>query len=540
MNQRRKNKNRWMNGGSVCFALILALVFACEKIEPERIVKISTEGISGIQYSSAVVQGSFIDMSEKGVTEHGHCWSIHENPTISDPHKMLGSRKDKGSFQSQLDELTPGTLYYVRAYAQTGDAVIYGENKSFSTLAAELPTVNTTEPHDILMNYGKCGGDVTADGGFPVTARGICWNTTGDPSLEDDHVEKGSGLGTYEVELTGLASRTKYYVKAWATNQVGTNLGNQVIFTTSDLPQVGITDIGTVKPNSIECFSNVTDNGGAEILSRGFCWDRDPDPGLSEANIEAGNGPGDFSKTIPELSAATQFFIRAYATNINGTTYGQEIVVTTPFTDSRNFKTYPVVKIGEQYWMAENLDYGTFINSSEDQTDNSVIEKYCYNNNEDNCALYGGYYTWSEMMQYVNTESAQGVCPSGWHVPSDVEWKMLEMNIGMSLESADSVGWRGTNEGGKLKAIGTELWESPNEGATNESGFNALPNGYFDVTEVVPNDKFKGVGSTATFWTTTSDEEFTRYYHHLDYSTAKIFRTTGYSGNGTPVRCVKD
>jgi uncharacterized protein (TIGR02145 family) len=144
------------------------------------------------------------------------------------------------------------------------------------------------------------------------------------------------------------------------------------------------------------------------------------------------------------------------------------------------------------------------------------------------------------MMGYTLDESTRGVCPSGWHLPSDEEWKILEMAIGMSRESADSIGWRGDDEGGKLKQAGTEFWEYPNEGATNETGFTALPGGFLDVTEVVEQDKFKGIGTTATFWTTTTSGEFSAYYHHLDYSTAKIFHTTGYMGNATPVRCVKD
>jgi uncharacterized protein (TIGR02145 family) len=632
--------NYFVTGILSCITLILTLILSCEKIEPERIIKVKTESISNIQYSSSIAEGILIDFSDGGISEHGHCWGTTENPTIGNPTKtMFGSRTTKGSFQSHLEELTPGTNYYIRAYGQKGDLVSYGESKSFTTLAASLPTVTTYEASEISMKSAKCGGEITADGGhpvtargicwnttgnpsindnpteigsglggftseltelsvntkyyvkayatnnigtnlgnqivfttlpgnlptvitndpaevtmssarcsgkitddggYPVTARGLCWNTTGNPSISDNPTEIGSGLGDFESELTGLIKRTKYYVKAYATNQEGTNMGNEVTFTTSDLPAVSTVEIGTVKPNSINVVGNVTDDGDTEVTSRGFCWDVNPVPTISGASIEAENGKGEFNETITDLEPAQEYFIRAYATNINGTEYGQEWAVTTPYTDARDFKTYPVIHIGEQYWMAENLNYGDFIPSTANQLENEVVEKYCYDNNEDNCGLYGGYYTWLEMMQYTNTEAVRGVCPSGWHIPSDEEWKTLEMAIGMSRVSADSVGWRGFDEGGKLKLEGTEFWEYPNEGATNEIGFSALPGGFFDITEVVEQDKFKGAGTTATFWTSTSEGEFARYYHHLDYSTAKTYRTTGYIGNGTPVRCVKD
>ena len=165
---------------------------------------------------------------------------------------------------------------------------------------------------------------------------------------------------------------------------------------------------------------------------------------------------------------------------------GQE---TGTITDSRDGQTYNIVKIGNQWWMAENLNVGTYVvsiytgSSHSDVSDNGTIEKYCPDNDESYCNTYGGHYDWNEMMQYYPSDSGyigtiQGICPDDWHIPTDAELKTLEMHLGMSQADADNTFWRGTDEGGKMKETGTTYWNSPNTGATHSSGFTALPGGY--------------------------------------------------------------
>jgi uncharacterized protein (TIGR02145 family) len=527
-----------ITGSFVYITMILILFYACEKIEPERVIKVRTESVTDIQYTSSIAQGTLVDIGEEGIDQYGHCWSVTEDPENTGEYTTLGSRQSTGNFISHLENLTPGTQYYVKAYAHKRLTIEYGELVSFTTPAGSLPTINTNVVTSVTMNSAICGGEVSSEGGYAVIARGICWNTTGNPTLENNSKGIGSGPGSFDTQLTGLTKRTTYYVKAYATNQQGTNFGSEAVFTTSDLPFVSTSEIGNVKPNSVTCTGVVNDAGLAEVTVRGFCWDFNPGPTINDAHSENGGGTGEFEETISELASATRFFIRAYATNINGTVYGEQLEVITSFVDTRDFKTYPVTLIGEQYWMAENLNYGNYIHSSESQTDNEIVEKFCFDDVEDNCGLYGGYYTWPEMMQYDSVQSVQGVCPSGWHLPSDEEWKTLEMTLGMSQESADEENWRGTSEGGKLKLQGTDIWQSPNEGATNESGFSALPGGYYDI---ITNNDFIESTISATFWTSTKvPETFNAYYRFLDYTHAQIFRSPGYQGNSAPVRCIKD
>jgi len=133
--------------------------------------------------------------------------------------------------------------------------------------------------------------------------------------------------------------------------------------------------------------------------------------------------------------------------------------------DNRDGQSYPTVQIGTQCWMAKNMNIGTMVNATTGQTDNFQIEKYCYNGLAENCEQYGGLYKWDEAMQYITAESSRGICPEGWHIPSDLEWITLEEALGMTHATASLVNqWRGTGMGTKLLAGGS-------------SGYNALLSG---------------------------------------------------------------
>ncbi len=144
------------------------------------------------------------------------------------------------------------------------------------------------------------------------------------------------------------------------------------------------------------------------------------------------------------------------------------------FADQRDGEIYNTVLIGEQCWMAECLNVGTMIDGSMDQTDNAIFEKYCYNNIEDSCSNYGGLYQWNEVMQYDITEGIQGICPSGWHIPTDEEWKILEGTVDSYFGYPDDIrnnsGWRGLDAGYHLKSMSG--WDSNGNG-DDLYGFNA-------------------------------------------------------------------
>ena len=221
---------------------------------------------------------------------------------------------------------------------------------------------------------------------------------------------------------------------------------------------------------------------------------------------------------------------------------------TTTVTDYEG-NVYQTVQIGNQRWMAENLKStkyadGTAIPIVTDNTawgnldDNDEDKAYCfYNNNINNS--YGALYTFAAAVNgtpHDGSNHVQGVCPNGWHVPSDEEWKTLETYLGMSQTEADDDGWRGTNEGGKLKETGTNNWVSPNTGATDEVGFTALPGGHrrFDSGE------FGNIGIYGNWWSSSESNNSNAWYRVLYSENANIYRTNYNKSYGFCVRCIKD
>jgi uncharacterized protein (TIGR02145 family) len=209
-------------------------------------------------------------------------------------------------------------------------------------------------------------------------------------------------------------------------------------------------------------------------------------------------------------------------------------------TDSRDSKTYPTVLIGTQCWLAKNLNVGTRVNGSGNQSNNSTIEKYCYNDLESNCDVYGGLYQWDEYMNYTSSSNSNpsgrtGICPVGWHVPSDAEWCQMSNYLDGTVNCSAS-GFSGTNAGGKMKETGTSHWLSPNQGATNSSGFNGLPAG----NRINSGSYFQALYNFSDFYTST-ENSVNAWRRGLNYNYAQIFRggdlpkAFGFSG-----RCVKD
>jgi uncharacterized protein (TIGR02145 family) len=196
---------------------------------------------------------------------------------------------------------------------------------------------------------------------------------------------------------------------------------------------------------------------------------------------------------------------------------------------------YETVLIGDQCWMMEHLKVTHYRNGDAipHVTDGSIWSglstgAYCeYDNNPGHVATYGRLYNWYAVADPRN------IAPEGWHVPTDDEWKQLEMHLGMSQAEADGGGLRGTDEGGKLKDT-TVHWASPNTGATNESGFSGLPGG-----SRIDNGNFSNMGNVGFFWTATESSSYA-WYRTLHYLYSQVPRGATYKHRGFSVRCVRD
>jgi uncharacterized protein (TIGR02145 family) len=246
------------------------------------------------------------------------------------------------------------------------------------------------------------------------------------------------------------------------------------------------------------------------------------------------------------------YYARAYATNRKGTSYGEELRFTTHqnkcgvFTDERDGQQYRTVKIGKQEWMADNLNVGVFTTSNgtetfhSDVSDNGIIQKYCYENDPGFCELYGGLYDWKEMMHYSRSDTGligttQGICPTGWHIPTEKEWQTLELNLGMSPEEVSDLEIRGAEQGIMLKDDSSIYWTFKVKEPANEVDFNALPagirllDGYFDAQ-----------GAVTSFWSASLKDGNSAWNRHLTDEEHGIQRGVASLQEGFSVRCIKD
>lgn len=287
--------------------------------------------ISNLTSTTADISGNITNLGSSAVTQHGHCWSTATNPTIDNNKTNLGGATTTGGFTSNITELSPGTNYYVRAYAINSVGISYSTQIVFTTDAGQQPGVSTTAVNSITSNSASSGGNVTFQGGTPVSARGVCWSTTQNPTILNNHTSDGSGMGSFTSDLTGLTAATTYYVRAYATNNAGTAYGNQVQFTTTAglPPTVNTSSITEISAISASGGGNVSSEGGTTVSSRGVCWSTSPNPSISNSHTNDGTGTGVFNSSLTNLSPLTSYYVRAYATNLAGTSYGNQVQFTT-------------------------------------------------------------------------------------------------------------------------------------------------------------------------------------------------------------------
>ena len=289
---------------------------------------VKTKELENIGTTTATCGGNVITDGGTIVTERGVCWGTNHNPESTGDHATSGT--GLGEYSCNLNDLTANTVYYARAYAKNSKGVAYGEEKSFTTLDYELPEVTTTNVTDITSTSAKGGGEVTNDGGTIITERGICWSTSHDPTISDAHVVGGEGLGSFTCDMTNLNASTKYYVRTYAINSKGTNYGNEMSFTTGAIPPTvstgSVTDILTTSATG---SGRVISDGGSDVTERGLCWSTHHEPTINGTHVEAGDGTGEFTAPMTNLTANTTYYVRAYATNGAGTNYGDEVEFST-------------------------------------------------------------------------------------------------------------------------------------------------------------------------------------------------------------------
>jgi uncharacterized protein (TIGR02145 family) len=370
---------------------------------------------------------------------------VYNTAAVSDvtPGYYYNSRTSGSPFWTKLStngtnpgdmQYWNGTAWIMVAVGLPGQFLQLTASSIPSWSGATFPTLTTNAATAITEKTATSGGNITNDGGGSVTARGVCWATTTNPTISNSKTTNGTGLGAFTSNLTGLTGSTTYYVRAYATNGAGTAYGSEISFTTS-LPTVG----------------TVNDNDG---------------------------------------------------------------------------NTYNYVTIGTQTWKVENLRTTKYRNGDAipnvtgDGWQSLVAGAYCwyFNNALTYKATYGALYNW-----YAVADS-RNIAPVGWHVATDAEWNTLTTYLGGL-----------TVAGGNLKETGTSHWKPTNDGATNSSGFTALPGGY-----CMDYGGFDSIGGYGMYWSSTEDPVSKAWCWYTVYFGSNIIRSSFNKYSGFSVRCVRD
>ena len=511
--------------------------------------------------------GTVISDGGSEITESGICWSTHPLPTILDYKATCSSpfydsvtlRPSPNScdndFLCNLSTWKFRNKYYVRAYAINSSGIAYGNEVSFTTWCTPInwspvpKLLALTSPNNEATGQST---NLTLKWSSISLTYDIYFGTSPDPKTKI-----ATNISSDTLRLTDLDVATTYYwkVKVWDT------LGLCPVDSTAiwHFTTVGSINSPAVTTSYDSIFTStgaivggkVNSDGGALVTERGVYWGSTPNPEITGTKIQLGSGVGEFSTTLTGLSPNTKYYQKAYAVNKSGTGYGpQKSFYTGSALENSTISDiegniYNVKLIGSQVWMTENLETTKYADGSSiplvaSQTDWGLLNPnsiaYCwYNNDNANKDIYGPLYTWTAATKGVASNTVpskvQGVCPTGWHLPSKPEWELLVNYLGGAAVAVN-----------KMKESGDLHWKIPPNSSgflpnvsTNESGFTALPGSYRDGRGEFSTSGIEG------YWWSSSHES----YRQVNASIFTIgnwgigFKSEG-KIFGCSVRCLRD
>ena len=297
-----------------------------------------------------------------------------------------------------------------------------------------------------------------------------------------------------------------------------------------EIPVLTTTELSSITTISVMSGGNIISDGGAKVIYKGVCWNSTGNPTIANGRTSDGAGVESFKSSITQLLPNTYYYLRAYATNGAGTGYGNELSfatldITVGSVKDIDGNIYKTVSIGNQIWMADNLKTTRYndntsipLVSDNNEWRSLTSPCYCWYNNDASTYryTYGALYNWY-------TVATIKLCPTGWHVPTHGQWSALATYLGGESIAGD-----------KLKEAGESHWIRPNAGASNESGFTALPGGGRT------NGTFEDIGIAGGWWSSTAYDGGIAWCRELDDD--QVLLITGYlsKSEGFSVRCIKD
>jgi len=438
-----------------------------------------------------------------------------------------------------------GSNWDVLAAGKGGQYLQFGANNTPAWTGDEFPKVQTLPVTNIgsrsatgNMTLISMGLSQTNSGYQSYHFKGVCLSTTANPVISggwiDPYSDSNSTIGNYSYDIGNLLVNTTYYVRSYGFNNAGTVYGNQVSFTTLNGPVSLPVLYSYIYYNSVTDTSvigvqaTLTDQGGALVTSRGLVYGTNSNPTIANSAISNGIGAGSFITNINHLLPNTTYYIRAYATNSAGTAYSDQIIITTAPTaiticgktwGKQNLRISYLNQYGTQYLINQLSDS---VSWSQQYTGSSAA--WCWYKNDS--ATYANTYG-----KLYNKTAATSTLLQGWHIPTLSEAKALLKCVDASYDSSLLISYVA---GGALKEAGTSHWRTPNAGASNTSGFTALPGGMRNA-----DASFSGQGLLGAWW--VYDPATSNYY------ILKLSNTTPYAtlslatdNEGCSIRLVKD
>ena len=492
-----------------------------------------------ITATSAILKGNIISDGDSEILTKGFYYGIDSN-NLSNNIIV-----ETANFSVDIQDLDPNTMYYYCAYASNSVGVNVGEIMNFTTLNPDAITIVTNEASDIMPSTAMLNGNIVANGGHQITSRGFYWGNSADNL--NNTILAGVGVGQYSSHVSNLMPNTTYYYCAFATSNYSSDRGNVVSFTTDEEGTIVIEtgEIDKLCGNFALLNGSIIDDGNAQIVSRGFYI------GLSADNMSdviiCDTEDNVFSYLVMNLTNETTYYYCAFITTLGSSAIGEIKTFTTLDFDcpiDYDGNVYMAKRYGEQIWMVENIrtthyDDGVVVYNIPYSISFSSTTRsyYCIpDNNESYIDEIGLLYNRYAARNGNNgTGITQGICPSGWHLPSNEEWNTLinymksrseyycnSSSDNIAKAMASTTGWNASE---------VECSVGNNQNENNASDFNIKPT-------IFENS----YGTETGYWTSTKTSVYDNapsYRIRYDSASISIYQGTD-PYNVASVRCVKD
>ena len=420
---------------------------------------------------------------------------------------------------------------------------------------SSLSIINDSQWYHLVITVENGEKKIFVNGVLESTNNSPNWNigTNSSPILIGKQVGDGNPLHYYlwngKIDDIGIWNRA-------LTPQEITNLYNSQLPTQTSLclPTITTSSPSSAGVDTVVIGGDISNDGGSSIVLRGVCYSTSPNPNMGNQRTEDGSGIGSFNTVLRGLTSSTTYYARSYSKNSNGVVvYGNEVSFTTsaplpgvrcpgtPTVTDIDGNIYNTVQIGNQCWTQSNLKVSKYRNGdsiptglNNSQWNSTTSGAYAiYNNDPVNDGLYGKLYN-----HYAVTDS-RGLCPTGWHVPSDGEWNVMVKYLDPNADTVCGGCWQSNIAGGALKSTAMQPtpggWNPPNTGATNSSGFTALPGGFRN-----DDGDFTNMPNNGCWWSSSVLFGSLAWYRTLFETNSFIPRHPNTPTHGVSVRCLKD